>query len=447
MTRKQIGLMLIFLLALFGSVWTAHAQSNEALVLNIEGPVTPAMESYFQRGIAAGEAENVAAVLIILNTPGGAVDTTTDIIQLFRAADVPIIVFITPSGAQAASAGSIITIAAHAAGMSPQTVIGAASPVGGQGEDLESTLYRKLTEDMKAQVRGLAERRGPQAVALAEAMIEEARAVNANEALDAGLIDAIATDVPDLLTQLDGLPVVVNGRETTLHTANAIERPFNMNLLEQMLHALANSLLVSILLAIGVQAILIELSSPGGWVAGFIGVLSLVLAAYGLGQLSVNWLGLIFIFGAVILFITEVFATRHGAVGITGAIVMLIGLLILFNSPGSPEFSRISIPGAVGISLLTAVFFVFIATKALQAQKGQPITGKEGLVGKVGVVRRPSKEDALKPPYTGMALVNGELWRVQCDEPLAKDDEVWVTAVHGFTLVVSKSASVQVGEW
>ncbi|MCA9935952.1 MAG: nodulation protein NfeD, partial [Anaerolineales bacterium] len=319
MTRKQIGLVLIFLLALFSGVWVAHAQSGEVLVLEIEGPVTPAMESYFQRGIAAGEAEGATAVLIILNTPGGAVDTTTDIIQLFRNANVPIIVFITPSGAQAASAGSIITIAAHASGMSPETVIGAASPVGGEGEDLEETLYRKLTEDMKAQVRGLAERRGAGAVALAEAMIEDARAVHASEALEVGLIDAIATDVPDLLAQLDGLPVVVNGREITLHTANAATRPFNMNTLELILHVLANPLLLSILLAIGVQAILIELSSPGGWVAGFIGVLSLILAAYGLGQLPINWLGLVLVLGAIVLFVAEVLATNHGALGVTGA--------------------------------------------------------------------------------------------------------------------------------
>ncbi len=438
-TIKRLPLLLLFLV--FLSVWPVQAQSRDVLVLNIEGPVTPAMANYFERGIAAGEESNAEAVLVILDTPGGSVEILQDIVQAFRASKVPIIVYVSPRGAQAASAGSVITVAAHAAGMAPETVIGAASPVGGSGEDLGETIMRKLVEDMKAQMRSMAGRRGPEAVALAEQMIEDARAVNEQEALDVGLIDAIATDVPDLLQQLDGLQVVVDGREVTLETAVAAQRPFEMSFLERVLHALANPLLLSILLAIGVQAILIELSSPGGWVAGFIGVLSLALAAYGLGQLPVNWLGLALIAIAIVLFITEVFATNHGALGVTGAATLLAGLLVLFNSPGSPEFARISLPGAIGVSLFMAVFFIFIATKALQAQRHQPATGQEGLVGQIGPVRRSSKAGSVEPPYEGMALINGELWRVQCDTPLEKDETVQVTAVHGFTLTVKPHAT------
>lgn len=436
--RRKLIFLLLFLV--FGSVWIVQAQGQDVLLLEIEGPVTPAMANYFERGIAAGEEQGATAVLIILDTPGGSVEIMQNIVQDFRAARVPVILYVSPRGAQAASAGSVLTIAAHAAGMAPETVIGAASPVGGSGEDLDETISRKLIEDLKAQVRSLAERRGPEAVALAEQMIEDARAVNAREALEAGLIDAVANDVPDLLTQLDGLEIVVDGQAVTLQTANATTRPFGMGTLEQILHALANPLLISILLAIGVQAILIELSNPGGWVAGFIGVLSLVLAAYGLGQLPVNWLGLGLIAIALALFIAEVFTANHGALGVTGAITMLAGLLVLFNSPGSPEFARISIPGAIGVSLFTAAFFIFLATKALQAQRRQPTTGGEGLVGMVGPVRRPSKADAAAPPYEGMALINGELWRVECDTPLEKDEWVQVTAVHGFTLIVRRHA-------
>lgn len=439
--RATLRYIFLFLLLAFWGVWQVSAQSSEVLVLQIEGPVTPAMANYFERGIAAGEASNAAAVVIILNTPGGSVDVTQDIVRTIRAANVPVIVYVSPRGAQAASAGSIITVAAHAAGMAPETVIGAASPVGGGGEDLGETVSRKIIEDLKAQMRGLTERRGPEAVTLAEQMIEEARAVNAREALAVGLIDAVADSVPDLLVQLDGLPVEVAGEERILQTAVSPTRSFGMSTLEQVLHALANPLLISILLAIGVQAILIELSNPGGWVAGFIGVLCLGLAAYGLGQLPVNWLGLGLIAVALVLFVAEVFATNHGALGVTGAVTMLIGLLVLFNSPGSPEFARISIPGAVGVSLFTAAFFIFIATKALQAQRRQPTTGAEGLVGMRGPVRRPSKPEAQKPPYEGMALINGELWRVQSDMPLAKDDLVQVTAVSGFVLHVKPLTS------
>ncbi len=435
MTKKFLPLLLCLVIAL-GSVWAAHAQSQDVLILEIEGPVTPAMANYFERGITAGEESDAAAVLIILDTPGGSVDIMQDIVQDFRAARVPVILYVSPRGAQAASAGSVLTIAAHAAGMAPETVIGAASPVGGSGEDLDETISRKLIEDLKAQVRSLTERRGPEAVSLAEQMIEDARAVNAREALEVGLIDAVADDVPDLLTQLDGLEVVVDGQEVTLETAVAPQTPFAMSILEQVLHALANPLLVSILLAISVQAILIELSSPGGWVAGFIGVLGLALAAYGLGQLPVNWLGLALVAIAIVLFIAEVFATNHGVLGVTGAATLLAGLLVLFNSPGSPEFARISLPGAIGVSVFTAAFFIFLATKALQIQRRQPATGGEGLVGMIGPVRRPSKADAAAPPYEGMALINGELWRVECDEPLEKGELVQVTAVRGFTLTV-----------
>ncbi len=427
---------LLALLLLFGSVWQASAQSRNVLLLQIEGPVTPAMASYFERGIRAGEERGAEAVLIILNTPGGSVEITQEIVRTIRAARVPVIIYVSPRGAQAASAGSVITVAAHAAGMAPETVIGAASPVGGGGEDLGETIARKVIEDLKAQMRALTERRGPEAVALAEQMIEEARAVNAREALAVGLIDAVADSVPDLLRQLDGLVVEVAGEEVRLQTAVANTQPFGMSTLEQVLHALANPLLISILLAIGVQAILIELSNPGGWVAGFIGVLCLGLAAYGLGQLPVNWLGLGLIAIAIVLFVAEVFATNHGALGITGAVTMLIGLLVLFNSPGSPEFARISIPGAIGVSLFTAAFFIFLATKAVQAQRRRPTTGAEALVGMSGLVRRASNPEAQKPPYEGMALINGELWRVQSETPLQKDDVVEVTAVTGFTLHV-----------
>ena len=265
--RKFIGLILIGTLFWLG-VQTSRAQGADVLLLEIEGPVTPAMASYFERGIAFAEETGAEAVLIVLNTPGGQVDTTQEIVRIFRAADVPIIVYISPRGAQAASAGSIITVAAHAAVMAPETVIGAASPVGEGGADLEETIFRKITEDLTALVRSLTERRGEEVTKLVEEMVEEARAVNASEALEVGLIDAVAEDVPDLLNQLDGLTVFVDDEPVTLATADSATQSFAMNPLEQVLHALSNPLLVGILLTIGVQAILIELSSPaGGWPA------------------------------------------------------------------------------------------------------------------------------------------------------------------------------------
>ncbi|MDV7391093.1 ATP-dependent Clp protease proteolytic subunit, partial [Arthrospira platensis SPKY1] len=302
MMLKRLILLSLLLLGAWLHVDRAAAQNNEILVLDISGPVTPAMGAYFARGIAEAEERGATAVLIKLNTPGGAVNATQEIVQTFRTASVPVIVYISPRGAQAASAGSILTIAAHAAGMAPETVIGAASPVGEGGADLGETITRKITEDLKATARNLTARRGAEATTLAEAMIEEARAVTADEALAAGLIDAVATDVDDLLQQLDGLTVVVADRSIVLETADAAQRDIRQSAIEQILNLLVNPVIISILLAIGVQAILIELSSPGGWVAGLIGVLALGIALYGLGQLPVNWLGLGLVIIAFILF-------------------------------------------------------------------------------------------------------------------------------------------------
>lgn len=434
-----VGLVLALLLALPLSGVMAQ-QSGDVLQLTAEGPVTPAMLSYLERGIGEAEQQGVPA-LVVLNTPGGGVETTQEIVRLFRNAGVPVIIYVAPAGAQAASAGSIVTLAAHAAGMAPETVIGAASPVGGEGQDIGETMYRKVVEDLKATVRGLAERRGPEAVTLAEEMIEDARAVNAGEALDAGLIDSVAPDVASLLDELDGLTVTVQQEEWTLETAGAQTVPYEMNSIEAALHALSNPLLLSILLPLGMTSILIELRSPGGWVAGFIGVLSLGLAFYGLGQLPVNWLGLGLIAVAFVLFMLEVNSPGVGALAIAGAGTMLAGLLVLFNSPGSPEFIRISLPAAVTVTVMTSGIFLFIIGMALRAQRRPASTGKEGLIGKVGRVRKslvPAPAGSLK--YVGSVLVHGEIWRAEADEAIETDEEVVVVGMEGFTLKVEKQA-------
>lgn len=436
--RRRILVFSLLILCLT-AVSLANAQSSEILLLEIDGPVTPTMAGYFERGIREAERRNAEAIVIQLDTPGGSVDTTQEIVQLFRGADVPVIIFVAPRGAQAASAGAIITIAAHAAGMAPETVVGAASPVGQDGADLDETIFRKITEDMKASIRSLAERRGEEVVVLAEAMIDDARAVHAQEALEAGFIDAVAENVPDLLQQLDGLTVIVNDQPVTLQTADAPVTEFEMNPVETILHVLVNPLLVGILIAIGTQAIIIEISNPGGWVAGFIGVVCLALAMYGLGQLPANWFGLGLIFLAFVLFLLEVKAPVHGALALVGIITMVAGFLVLFNTNNSPEFARISIWGAIAITLPTALLFTFIVYMAAKAQLKKPATGQESLVGLQGPVK---KTFALQPgeeTYSGMVLVDGELWKAEADELFYNGEEVEVTAVDGFTLTVKKT--------
>ena len=433
--------LLVGLIGLFWVWQPAGSQANnDVIIMTIEAPVSAPMLDYFKRGIRTAEDQNASAVVIILDTPGGAVDIMQEIVQLIRNAAVPIIIYVGPAGAQAASAGSIITLAGHASGMAPETVIGAASVVDGSGEDLPDTLARKLTEDLQALVRGLAERRGPEAVDLAERMISEAIAVNSQEALAIGFIDAIAVDVPDLLQQLDGQTVIVNNQPETLELATASQTALNLNFAEQLLFILTNSVLIGILLTIGVQAILIELSNPGGWVAGFIGVVAIALALYGLGQLPVNWFGMALIVIAFALFIAEV-KVQSGALAIVGVVTLLAGFLVLFNSPDSPDFIRLSLPWAIGITLASSGMFLFVLTKAVQAQRRQPMTGQEGLMGQKGVVRRALVE---KPAgsgiYSGMVLAHGELWQATSDQPIEKNRPVRIQSIDGFTLMVAPAS-------
>lgn len=433
---RKLRIILIVTLLLLG-IHMAAAQGSEVLVLEVEGPVTPAMANYFERGIAAGTSQGAEAVLIILNTPGGSVDITLDIVQAFRNSAVPVIVYVYPSGAQAASAGSVITLAGHAAGMAPQTVMGAASPINSDGSDIGETAYRKVVEDLKAQMRTLTENRSEEATAMAELMIEEAKAVSAQEALAIGLIDAIAEDPTDLLNQLDGRTVMVQGEEVVLETAVSPQTRYNMNLLEVILHAVANPVIVGILMAIGIQAIIIEISNPGGWIAGLIGVIFVGLALYGLGQLPVNWLGLGLIIVAFVLFLAEVMTANNGALSLAGTLCLLGGLLLLFNTPGTPEFARISIPAALAITLGTAAFFLFIVGKALQAQKAKPYGGVDDLSRDPGVARSHFTEST-ESNYSGTVLLLGELWQATAAEPIAFGDPVEVVGKDGFTLQVKR---------
>lgn len=443
MVRKALSLFLgaftlLWLAAALAAPALAQDDARQVVVLNVEGPVTPTILSYLERGVAAGEARGVPLV-VVLNTPGGALDTTQGIIRLFRNAQVPVLVYVGPAGAQAASAGSLITLAAHASGMAPETVIGAASPVSGEGQDIGDTMFRKVVEDLKATVRGLAERRGPEVVALAEEMIEDARAVNSREALEVGLIDAIASDVDAFLREVHGLTVQVREQPWTLETAGAAQVSLAMTAVEGALHALSNPLLISILLPLGITALMVELRSPGGWVAGFIGVLALGLAFYGLGQLPVNWLGLGLVAVAFVLFLLEVTTPGVGALALAGAGTLLAGLLVLFNSPSSPEFIRLSIPAAIAVTASTSAIFVFLLTMALRAQRQPAATGREGLLGQTARVRKTMTPAAGGPVrYIGTVLVHGEIWSAEAKEQLEKDEEAVVFAVEGFTLHIAR---------
>jgi len=412
----------------------AQGDAPLVLVLNAEGPVAPAMQEYIGRGLDIAERRNADLVILQLDTPGGGIDTMNNIVQDIRDSRIPVVVYVAPRGAMAASAGTLITMAGHASAMAPETIIGAASPVGGQGEDLSETLKAKEIEALKATVRTLGEHRSDKAIALAESAIEDAKAASATEALDAGLVDFIASDLDDLLRQLDGFEVHLIDGPRTLETTNAITETVEASFIEQLLSMLTNPNVVFLLLAIGAQAIFIELGSPGGWVAGFIGVVCLALAGYGLGVLPVNWFGIVFLATSFVLFILDIKAPTHGALTAAGIGTFIVGALVLFNSPGTPQFQRVSIPLVIIVGLLTGAMFGVIVGIGIRALKTPVRAGRESLLGKTGTATTAFKT-------TGQVQVGSELWTAEAaegSEKIRKGDRIEVVEIQGLRLKVRK---------
>ncbi|NOY99295.1 MAG: nodulation protein NfeD [Chloroflexi bacterium] len=413
---------------------SAQSDAPLTLVMTIDGPIAPAMQQYLHRAIQVAEQRQAEILVLQLNTPGGSIDTMNNMIQEMRASRVPIVVYVAPRGAMAGSAGTIITLAGHAAAMAPETAIGAASPVGPEGEDLGKTLQAKVAEITKATIRSLAERRGPEAVKLAEETIDKARAVSANEALEAGLIDFVANDLDDLLRQLDGFQVELADGPRTLHTANARVDDLPLTFIEQLLKMLTDPNIVFLLLTIGVQAVFIELSQPGGWVSGFIGIVCLALATYGLGILPVNWFGLLFMAISFVLFVLDVKAPTHGALTAAGIGSFIVGALVLFNSPGTPQFERVSVPLVIMVGILTGLMFAAILSFALRALRAPVRTGRTSLIGNTGTA-----QSALDP--SGTVRAGSELWSAELAEgaeAIQKGERIEVVAVEGLRLKVRK---------
>lgn len=437
--RHFIILSLIFsaiLLTAWSPLAASLSQENAPLVvlMKSEGPITPVLIQYLERGIKIAGTRGAEAIILELDTPGGSVDIMNKIVQTIRGSSIPVVVYVSPNNAMAGSAGTVITLAGHVAAMAPETTIGAASPVGSEGEDIGETMEAKVKEILKASVRGLTKNRSPEATKLAEDTIENARAVTVDEAMSAGLVDIKAVNVSDLLKQLDGREVIINEKAVTLHTAGAIVLEVGNTLIEELLLLLVNPNLVFILLSVGIQAILIEISSPGGWVAGFIGVVCVILAIYGIGVLPVNWFGLFFLLAAFILFILDIKAPTHGALTVAGSVTFIVGALILFNSASLPGFPHVSIPLVISTGLIISAIFFTIMTFAVRAQRRPILFGRETMPGKLGLV-----EQELDP--RGMVRVNGELWSAQLIEEtgsLPKGTRIEVVRAEGLMLIVKK---------
>lgn len=426
--RYQLFVILVFLI--FGLFSPVFAQSDrQVLLLQYDGPVTPAMLAYLERGLTHAEEIDAEAVIFALDTPGGSVDITRKILQAIQQSPVPVIVYVYPARAWAASAGTLITLSGHLAAMAPESFIGAASPVDSGGEDLPDTAKRKAEEAVAATARALAERRGEDAVAWAEQTVLSAEASTAEEALEIGAIDVIAEDIPDLLQKLDGRQVTVGGVEQTVELEDAEVVEFQPSFVEELLGVLSNPAVAVILLTIGLNAILYELSAPGGYVAGTVGVISLLLAFYSLGTLDANYAGLAFIVLAFILIAADLKVQTGGALAVGGLIAFVLGMAMLFNT----SFYAIPWSTIIGVALAMGVFVGLALRAVVKAQRRTPFIGGDALAGRHGDARTELDPD-------GMIYLMGSQWEATAEDgPIAKGSPVVVTHREGNHLWVRQA--------
>lgn len=426
--RRAIRLFngLLVLWYLFTTVAGISAQGPRVDVLTVKGAITPVFVSYIDRGLRLAEEEGAELVVIQLDTPGGQINLMQEIVQRLVASSVPVAVYVTPPGAQAASAGTVIVLAGHIAAMAPNTSIGAASPVGGQGEELSDTLKKKEVNALVAQVKTLAQHRGDKAIEWAEKAVREAAAATEQEALELGVVDLVARDMQELIEELDGREVTVGQETVTLDTKDAWINEVPMTSVESLLHTITNPNIAFILMTIGINGLLFELSSPGGFLAGIVGGISLLLGLYALGVLNVNYTGLLFVVLAFALFVADIKAPTHGVLTAGGIVAFVLGSLMLFSSP----LYSVSRSLVVGVALGTAAFFAFAVQAAVRAQRRQVSTGLEGLLGELAVVRTD-----LDPE--GTVFLHGELWRALAEgDSVSAGARVRVVEVDGFVLKV-----------
>src|ERR1700704_4017226 len=429
--RGLLGLLLLNLVAATFVFSTAAAQSDrpEVVVGEIKGIINPVMAGYVDRVITDAERTNARAVVFYMDTPGGLSEAMRDINLRILASRVPVIVYVGPDGARAGSAGVYISYAAHLVAMAPATNIGSATPVsiGDNGSEAQMSpeMRAKVTNDAVAGIRSLAEQRGRDPD-FAERAVREGANLQASEALKANVVNYVAPDLPNLLQQMDGARVHVQNADIVLQTAGAATRRADMSALESFLLTITNSTIAYILLSMGSLGLLLELYNPGSIFPGVIGGICLLLAFYALGTLPLNFAGLALIGFGLLLFGLEPFLTAHGILAAGGATAFVIGSMLLINAPEAP-FLQVSLAAIAGVTAVLVGFFLVVVTAVLSSRRRKVVTGREGLLGATGVVRR-----ELVPGSNGIVLVQGELWQaVAPDGRLAVDERVIVQAIDG----------------
>jgi membrane-bound serine protease (ClpP class) len=407
----------------------AGAATGDVYLLRVSDAISPGTAEFIRTGLKKAQAESADCVIIELDTPGGLAESMRTIVQDILGSSLPVVVYVAPGGARAASAGVMITMAADIAAMAPGTNIGAAHPVGGGGKEIEGKLSEKVVNDMVAHAKSVAERRGRN-VQWVEKAIRESASATETEALKEGVIDLIAPDTDDLIRQINGRSLAGKG---TLRLENPRTIVFEEGLRTKILRVVSNPNIAYLLLMIGLAGIYFELSHPGAIFPGVVGGICLVLAFFALQTLPVNYAGILLIALAVIFFILEMKLTSYGMLSVAGTVSLLLGSLMLFEGEG-PEV-QLAWEVLLPTLLVISAFFSIVAWVVFRAQFSKPTTGPAGLVGEIGFVKQ-----ALTPD--GKVFVHGELWNAFSRiSPLPEGGRVRVVRVTGLKLEVEPAES------
>jgi membrane-bound serine protease (ClpP class) len=423
--RARVALLAALLLA----PATGGAAPLPVAHIEIEGVISPVTLRLVGLAIDRAQAERAQALVIQLDTPGGLERSMRSIVQRMMNADVPVVVYVAPTGARAASAGVFITMAAHVAAMAPATNIGAASPVA-LGGGADKTMLKKVENDAAAFIRTVAVERGRNAD-WAEKAVRQAVSITEREAVKLKVVDLIADSLPDLLDKLDGRVVKLPKATVTLATKGAPVRPIEIGFRDRVLNVITDPNVAYILMMLGMLGLFFELSNPGVVLPGVIGGISLILAFFAFQSLPINYAGVLLILFGIVLLIAEIKIVSHGVLALGGIVSMALGSLMLFDAP---ELGfRVSWWAIVPMVGLTSGLFLFVVAAGVRALSGRQLLGPSGLVGTLGVAR-----ERLAPE--GHVLVHGELWRAVAEGgPLEPGAQVRVLAVDGLTLRVGKA--------
>ncbi|MGE5175721.1 MAG: NfeD family protein [Hyphomicrobiales bacterium] len=399
-------------------------------VLTIDGAIQPITAQVIVQAIDRAEKEKREALILRLDTPGGLDTSMREIIKRILVSEVPVVVYVAPSGSRAASAGTFIAMAAHVAAMSPGTSIGAATPVNVGGGDVgKGDLARKIKNDAVSYIRSLATQRGRNAD-WAEKAVTEGASVNENDALKLHVIDLIARNTDDLLEKLDGRTVTVAGLTRTLHTKDAVTHDLKPSWRQELLSRIIDPNVAYILFILGFYGILFELSNPGSILPGVVGGICLLLAFLAFQALPINLTGLALLIFAMVLFAVDVKVQSHGILTSGGVVALVLGSLLLLG--GDSGVARVSLSVIATVVVSTVAFFVLVVGAAYRAQRRKPVTGAEGLVGERGTAVTPVGGE-------GRVYVHGEYWSARADAPIGKGDEIIVDRVDGMMLHVRKA--------